>query len=247
MNLIPDKVGGSKKQYMWLGGLVVVLIGVYFMNREPSSPAPAVPSASTSTTSIKQPSGFTKPPSISRQGPVVPDSSGPKLATRSGHRADDFRPSIKLPEGTDVTKIDPRLKTELLAKLQKIPLEGGARSVFDWGQAPVPPPPPVAKIDPRVLEETKKKADEALAYQKEHPVKPIPPPIPLKFYGYANRLSGPARQAFFLDGDDIQIKSENDVIRGRYKIIRIGINSATVEDLQSHDQQTLPLVAEMNT
>ena len=43
--------------------------------------------------------------------------------------------------------------------------------------------------------------------------------------------AGPARQAFFLDGDDIEIKAENDVIRGRYKIIRIGINSAAVEDL----------------
>ena len=69
----------------------------------------------------------------------------------------------------------------------------------------------------------------------------------MKFYGYANRLSGPARQAFFLDGEDIQIKAENDVIRGRYKVIRIGINSAVVEDLTSHDQQTLPLVAELNT
>jgi hypothetical protein len=244
MNLIPDKLGGSKKQYMWLGGLVVVLIGVYFMNREPSSPAPAAPAASTPT----RPSMFTKQPSIGRQGPVVPDSSsGPKLATRSGHRADDFRPSIKLPEGTDVTKIDPRLKTELLAKLQKVPLEGGARSVFDWGQAPVPPPPKVEPIKPEVIAAQKAQADAAALFAKEHPPKPTPPAIPLKFYGYANRLSGPARQAFFLDGDDIQIKSENDVIRGRYKIIRIGINSATVEDLQSHDQQTLPLVAEMNT
>ena len=67
----------------------------------------------------------------------------------------------------------------------------------------------------------------------------------MKFYGYANRAAGPARQAFFLDGDDIQIKGENDVIRGRYKIVRIGINSAVVEDLQTHDQQTLPLVAEV--
>ncbi|MGA3189549.1 MAG: hypothetical protein ABSF22_20780 [Bryobacteraceae bacterium] len=236
MNLIPDKVGGNKKQLIWLGGLLVVLVGVYIMNRDPSTPAQPATQVTLPKTSI------------ARQGPVVPDtSSGPKLATRSGGRDGDFRPSLKLPEGTDITKIDPTLKTELLAKLQKVPLEGGARSVFDWGQAPVPPPPPVAKIDPKVIEEQKKKADEQIAYAKEHPVKPVPPPIPLKFYGYANRLSGPARQAFFLDGEDIQIKGENDVIRGRYKIIRIGVNSATVEDLQSHDQQTLPLVAELNT
>jgi hypothetical protein len=72
------------------------------------------------------------------------------------------------------------------------------------------------------------------------------PPIP-QFYGYANRQSGPGRQGLFLDGEDPQIKGENDVIRGRYKIIRIGINSAVVEDLQNQNQQTLPLVAEVNT
>jgi hypothetical protein len=236
VNLLPDKIGGSRKQYMWLGGLLVALVAVYFINSTPSGPAPQTPVA--------------KPqPSIARLGALVPDAtSGPKLATRSGRKADDFRPSLKLPEGTDVTKIDPTLKVELLARLQKVALEGGARSVFDYGQPPAPPPPPkVAAIKPD--EVAQRNAEEGLRKLEEarKTVKPPPPPIPLKFYGYANRLSGPARQAFFLDGEDIQIKAENDVIRNRYKIIRIGINSAVVEDLQSHDQQTLALVAELNT
>ena len=229
MNLLPEKIGGSRKQYMWLGGLVLVLVVVYFINRTPSSPTVRVL------------------PSIARAVPVAPETSGPKLATRSGRKSDDFRPSIKLPEGIDITKIDPRLKTELLARLQSVPPEGGARSVFDYGQAPAPPPPPhVDPIKPTEVAVAQKAAREAAEAAKKT-IKPPPPPIPLKFYGYANRSSGPARQAFFLDGEDIQIKAENDVIRGRYKVIRIGINSAVVEDLQSHDQQTLPLVAEMNT
>ncbi len=235
MNLLPDKMGGTPKQYAWLGGLLVAAGVVYFINRTPSAPA-------TSPTSPVR-----SLPSIARPGPVVPESSsGPKLATRSGRRVDDFRPTLKLPEGIDVTKIDPTLKIDLLAKLQKVPLEGGARSVFDYGQAPAPPPPPpVAAIKPEVIAAQQKAAQDALEARKT--IKPPPPPIPLKFYGYANRLSGPARQAFFLDGEDIQIKAENDVIRGKYKIIRIGINSAVVEDLQDHNQQTLPLVAELNT
>lgn len=237
MNFLPESIGGNRKQYMWLGGLSVVLVGVYFLNRTDSSPTVTVTPATTVKTS----------PSIARPGAVVPDSSGPKLATRSGRRSDEFRPSLKLPEGIDVTKIDPTLKIELLAKLQKVPLEGGARSVFDYGQAPVPPPPKVAPIKPEVIAAQNKAREEAEKFAKEHPPKPVLPPIPLKFYGYANRLSGPARQAFFLDGEDIQIKAENDVIRGRYKVIRIGINSAVVEDLTNHDQQTLPLVAELNT
>lgn len=241
MNLIPDKIGGNKKQLMWLGGLVVVLIAVYWFNREPSSPAPVTP-----VTTQKISPSISRPPKE-----IVPDvSSGPRVATRGGgHRVENFRPSLKLPEGMDVTRIDPTLKLDLLAKLQKVPLEGGARSVFDWGAPPVPPPPKVAPIKPedvaRMNQQAKEAADRAVAQAKT--VKPPPPPIPLKFYGYANRLKGPARQAFFLDGDEIRIESENDVIRGRYKIIRIGINSAVVEDITSHDQQTLPLVAEQNT
>jgi len=239
VNLLPEKIGGSKKQYMWLGGLLLVLIVVYVINREPSSPT-VTPATSQTVRSL---------PSIARPGPVVPEvSNGPKLATRSGRKSDDFRPSLKLPEGIDLTKIDPRLKTELLAKLQSVPLEGGARSVFDYGQAPPPPPPPhVDPIKPPQVAEEQRIKEQKERDERQKTVKPPAAPIPLKFYGYANRVSGPARQAFFLDGEDIQIKAENDVIRGRYKVIRIGINSAVVEDLQSHDQQTLPLVAEMNT
>ena len=237
MRLLPDKMGGSPKQIKILAGLGVLLVVVYFVEREPSGP-----STPASSVTARQ----TKDPSIARQGPVIPDS-GPKLLTRNGRRNDDFRPSIKLPDGVDVTKIDPTLKTELLVKLQKVPLEGGARSVFDFGAAPVPPPPKVAAIKPEVI--AQQRADEMKRLEEQRKtVKPPPPPIPLKFYGYANKVSGPARQAFFLmDQDDIEIKGENDVIKGRYKIIRIGINSAVVEDLQSHDQQTLPLVAEVNS
>ncbi len=41
MNFVPDKLGGSRKQVMWLVGLTVVLVAVYFMEREPSSPTVA--------------------------------------------------------------------------------------------------------------------------------------------------------------------------------------------------------------
>jgi hypothetical protein len=127
-------------------------------------------------------------------------------------------------------------------------MEGGARSVFDFGAAPVPPPPKVDPIQVGAIADAQKREKDRLADLALHPpTPPTPhaPPIPLKFYGYAKTTA--ARQAFFLDGDDPLIKGENDIIRGRYKIIRIGINSATVEDLQFHDQQTLPLVAESNT
>jgi hypothetical protein len=127
--------------------------------------------------------------------------------------------------------------------LQKVPLEGGSRSVFDFGAPPPPPPPPkVAPIKPEVI--AAQNEARRIEEEKKKTIKPPPPPIPLKFYGYANKGS---REAFFLDGDDIEIKGENDVIKNRYKIIRIGINSAEVEDLQTQSKQTLPLVAEVTS
>ncbi len=243
MKLLPEKIGGNPKQYAILGALVIGLVFVYRMYNEPVTTAAPSPSPT---------APLPRPAVVARQQAVAQEaSSGPKLETRSGHRADDFRPSLKLPDGVDVTKIEPVLKLDLLAKLQGIPLEGGSRSVFDYGAPPVPPPPPVAPIKPGMIVVNGKQVPAGsiapTGAATPNPGKAPAPPIPLKFYGYANRLSGPARQAFFLDGDDIQIKAENDVIRGRYKILRIGINSAVVEDLQTHDQQTLPLVAELTS
>ena len=38
---------------------------------------------------------------------------------------------------------------------------------------------------------------------------------------------------------------ENDLIHNRFKIIRIGVNSAVVEDTTNKNQQTLPLIEEL--
>jgi hypothetical protein len=76
--------------------------------------------------------------------------------------------------------------------------------------------------------------------------KPPPTPIPFKFYGYAAPPRSGPRRAFFIDGEEIFIVGENEMIRNRYKIIRIGVNSAVVEDTKDKHQQTLPLEEEKN-
>jgi len=44
-----------------------------------------------------------------------------------------------------------------------------------------------------------------------------------------------------LDGEEVLIGAEGDVFKKRYKIIRIGLNSIVVEDMQFEDQQELKL------
>jgi hypothetical protein len=244
MKALPTKVGAQPKQIKILAGLVVVFLVVYFMNRTPSSPD-AAPST---------PRPIVIPPAARPGGPrdlpsmPTPLDRGP---ARGGSRSsEDFRPSLKLKEGADVSRIDPTLKLDLLAKLRNVSMEGGSRSIFEFSQPPPPPPPKVAAIKPGTpgAPGGPPLPKPPAPIGGEAAVKPPAPPatpIPLKFYGYSNTPRNGPKRAFFLDGEDIFVAGENEMIRNRYKIIKIGINSAVVEDTTNKNQQTLPLIEEL--
>lgn len=243
MNLIPSQLGAEPKKLAVLGALAVVLIVVYVVNRTPDVPQQA---ASITTPVARTPvpleSLSSRTRSASNLTPVPVQGGAP---TRRGEAAiQDFKPTLKLPDGVDVSRIDPALKLDLLARLQELPLEGGERSLFEFGAAPKPktPTPTVAKVVPIA-------PPVATPPAPVTPAKPAIPPIPLKFYGYVSEAAGivpgAAKRAFFLDGEDIVVAGENDVIRNRFKIIRIGVNSAVVEDTTNKNQQTLPLIEEL--
>lgn len=246
MNWIPESVGAEPKKLAFLGGLLALAGVVYFVNRE-SGPtvSPAAPSgvrAPVAGATLTSPSRNTA--SQEPRGVKVPGRKG----TRRQGQSDvaDFRPSLKLPEEVEVGRIDPSLHLNLIAKLRSVSLEGGQRSLFDFGSAPklaVAPPPAVQPIKPAPLATA---SSGAPGIAPPAPVKPAPPAIPLKFYGYVNGSVGTSRQAFFLEGDEIYVARENDVIHNRYRIIRIGANTALVEDTTTKDQQTLRLVEEIS-
>jgi hypothetical protein len=241
MSLRPAGVGAEPKKMMVLAGIVLVGGGVVYWANKSDAPAGAsAPPAS----SVKNPALPASTPAPAR---TTASSGGTSVyATRSAGRrgstsAEDFRPTLKLPEGLDVSRIDPTLRLDLLAKVRQVSAEGGSRSLFEFY---TPPPPPVTppKVDPI----------KPLAAKPEGPPPPPagprppppPPPIPLKFYGYSGAVRSNVRKAFFLDGEDIVQAGENDTIRNRYKIVRIGVNSAEVEDIVAKNKQTLPLAEE---
>lgn len=239
MKLLPAGLGAEPKKLAFLGVLLGVLILVYFLNRNPGSPASEVSSSAPSA-----------PRSAAPAVPVAAarlDVATPMPAQRSQRASEtsiqDFKPSLKPPEGTDVSRIDPTLRLDLIAKLRTLALEGGARSIFDFGAPPAPKQlPSVEPIKP--VATVPKPAQPVTSAAPATPAPPAIPPIPLKFYGYVDP-SGPTRRAFFLQGDDIFVAGENDVISSRYKIVRINANSAVVEDTTNKNQQTLPLVEEL--
>ena len=239
--LVPTKVGGSKKQTIVLGVLLVILPIVYFLNRDSSTPG--VEPAPRSALNVSP---------IAKTAPSRPDSPSPAVPQRQGSRSggglkpvEDFRPTLKLKEGTDISRIDPTLKLDLLAKVNNVAMEGGVRSLFAFGAPPAPPPPPVSAIKPGPLNAAANNTPPPPKPANLAPLTPAAPPIPLKFYGYANAPKGGPQRAFFLNGDDIYVAGENDMILSRYKIVRIGVNSAVVEDTTNKNQQTLPLVEEL--
>lgn len=227
-------LGAEPKKVMILGGLLVVALVVYLMNSSPageSGPSPAAP------------------PTAGRPRPAAPVTTSPAdapvPANRSARLAQrEFRPSPKPKRGEarpDPTTVDPTLRLDILAKLQQVNVEGMHRSIFDFGQAP---PPPVAVVkapkapSPLIGPAPPPPPQQQIA--SVAPPKPQAPPIPFKFYGYIT-TNNPNKRAFFMEGEDIHVVREGDVVKNRYKIVRIGVNSVTVEDMQFKSEQTLPL------
>lgn len=233
MKLMPSQVGADRKKIGILVALVAAAGFLYYHNSNSGDGAGAAP-AIVNRATVPGPGT-----------PIQRTRSSYRLVQQSSGSAREFRPSLK-PKNIDPAAIDPTLRLDLLAKLKNVTPEAGTRSIFEIAAAPptpaalnVPEPARIALAHPFVGPRLPK----AVA----PPPEPKAPPIPLKFYGFVNKTKQGDKRAFFLDGEDIVIASEGDLIKKRYKIVRIGVNSAVVEDTEfkTNNQQTLPLEAEL--
>ena len=238
MNFVPAGLGAEPKKLAILGTLLVVAGVVYWMNSGPNIPEGANVSSAAAVKTQPVPAVAARPAT-----PSSTSSSASRPATRGGRppsSADDFRPTLKLPEGLDISRVDPTLKLDLMGKVRGVSVEAGSRSLFEFYTPPPPPVPKPAAIIPKPPPAAEAKSTEP----PKPPAPPPPPPIPLKFYGYSGAIRSTVRRAFFLDGEDIVQAGENETIHNRYKIIRIGVNSAVVEDTIAKNTQTLQLADE---
>lgn len=220
----------NKRQLIWLGALGLVLLYVVYTNviappddTPPQQPAPRAVQRET------------PPPDISRPAPsLVPPqaASAPRTRGRNQRTAVEFK--MRAGDGIDPASIDPALRLDLLAKVQSVARRGGERNLFQFGAAPMPKTP-----EPKVIPQAPEIAKADVAKPVEA-VKPPPPPIPLKFYGYSQARPG-LKRAFFLDGDDIIVADEGALVKKRYRVVRIGINSVVIEDTEHKREQTLAL------
>ncbi len=127
-------------------------------------------------------------------------------------------------KGQGINSLDPTLRTDLLKDEEETKYESKGRNLFLL-QAEIPQPvknPIVPTPQP--------------IYQGPPP----PPPINVKFFGFANR-PGEAKRIFLSQGEDIWVAKEGDIVNRRYKIVKINANSVEIEDVLSNNRQSIPL------
>ena len=130
---------------------------------------------------------------------------------------------------------DPTLRVDLLATLQTVKMLGGGRDLFQFVTTEAKKAgSPENKVTPRPTPQ-----------QSKAPDVQQPALFPFRFYGYASMVKQWPKRAFFLEGDAIYIAAEGELIKSRYKVIYVGVNSAVIEDTANKSQQELPLVESM--
>jgi hypothetical protein len=139
------------------------------------------------------------------------------------------RPHARTKAGAAAARLDavPDVKLDALSA-ERVQPAGTGRNLFREKPAPPPPPPPQAR---RAAAQPDPNAPP--------PPPPPPPPIALKLIGLVQAAGGPV--AVFSDGRDVFYGREGDVIEGRYKILKIGVESVEMSYVDGRGRQRLPL------
>jgi hypothetical protein len=123
---------------------------------------------------------------------------------------------------------DPALHVHDLAASQHQRYEAGGRNIFRMKEIKLPPvPPPLQKESTVELPSTPT---------------PLPPPINLKFYGFASKHNEPKR-IFLADEGEVFVARQGDIVERKYKVAQIRNTSVVIEDALSNNRQTIPLTA----
>lgn len=121
--------------------------------------------------------------------------------------------------------LDPHLRLDLLAESEGAKYEGSGRDIFSEHPEDIPKP----------------SAPGLLAKQTWQPPAPAPPPpINLKFWGWASR-PGESKAVFLAQDGNGFIAREGDIVARRYKLVKIGPSSIEVVDILSNNRQNIPV------
>ena len=123
-------------------------------------------------------------------------------------------------------RLDPTLDLKLLTQSEEIKYAGNGRNIFVVGSVPIEKPKANG-------------TDKQAGLRLPPPIQP-PPPITLKFFGFANR-PGETKKVFLSQGEDVFIAAEGDIVDRRYRVLHISPTAVDVEDVINNNRQSLPL------
>ncbi|MGB0034235.1 MAG: hypothetical protein WBP79_02030 [Candidatus Acidiferrales bacterium] len=128
---------------------------------------------------------------------------------------------------------EPQLRLDLLANLQKLEYSGGHRDIFSFGPPPILPTQggPGGPGSPN-----------SRPVGPPAPLPPQPPQVNAQFFGYATTISSGKRVAFFTSGDEVIIVPEGDTLLKRFRLVRIGVDFADVEEISTGLHARLPIL-----
>lgn len=203
-----------------VGGLII-LAGILWWENSRSDDDTSTPAAT-----------MNRPAAV----PLSAAALRPHAAVRRATSVSD-RDTLRL-RPIDATRgdVDPTLRLDLLNRLQFVKADPGGRSLFEVG------PPPLTAEQKALL------ANAPRLPPKPPPIQPAvnTPPvvnIPLKYYGFVKPGDrGATNRGLFLDGDNVLVASEGEVLKQRYLVVELTGTSARLEDVQMKQGQTLAVV-----
>jgi len=158
-----------------------------------------------------------------RSSPAAPSSAGPQTAPQS--RVGRASPAAS---GEEVA---PLVRLQALRARRPEP-DTSQRNPFRL-QPQAPPPAPAPPPGPG--------AGGLSVPGDLPPAPPPPPPILLKFIGVVEGGGRTGRIAVLSDGRDVFYGRDGDVVDGRYRIIRIGVESIEMSYVDGRGRQTIRL------
>lgn len=210
-----------------VGGLLGVVVAVALYNfmggSDDATTNPSGPSVVKATSSVAT---STMNPTLTRR-------------TESGNKGKQGALRLKPVDPSSV--IDPTLKLGMLDRVRSVKLIEGGRNLFDTG-------PDMAQVQMPKIPVVKPMLPKPLPVGPALPAPPPPPPhvqIPLRYYGFVRpTLRGDGNRGYFMDGENILMATEGDVLESRFLVVALSPNTARIEDIQLKQGQDLPLIPE---
>jgi hypothetical protein len=151
------------------------------------------------------------------------DSSPAPLVASTTAAGSTGKTAQQLPSAS---QLDPTIHPEKMALAESTEYHGNGRNIFSKNSMPVEIPKPIAPV--------------RTGPPPPPPGPPPPPPIDLRFYGFASKQGGKPR-IFLLQGEEVYIASEGDVVARRYRVGQISPGAVMIQDMPNNNTQSIPL------